>query len=593
MCTVETLLPEELQVIRDAAASKKYLDRPVPDELMLELPHDLANSVEIAGVSQVNLAALYPPGHDGLSALQDDWEVAREEGALYLYGDGRINFATHLRVRSGEAAEVSISRNVRALQGLPGCKPWFMNFVPAPDLIDRGPQRPRQDGTGLVGEQGTLPPLLSDAILGMKRSKDYLRGVVLEDELARISSHGGPLSSWAHVPEGWRRQLEEMAREPLDVIGLLDRDFKFALDQRVLRQYEGKLIFPISVLREDGRTPVEVSLKRSQGPEGGNAEEMRPWRLSYVDRYVPDGEPAGRALEGWAELGGWDQLLEELAGMALPETWDFEGGDGTGSRRAILRSYLCYSFYRLKSEGKVLENPERGLASFNTGLVDRLYEPIYACFHANDGILAWRFGGFCRSGAKGLGKQLVSAFNPLPQAASYFSRKEDLLFDMTQPLELDTDHILLDNIDRLPLGFLEDELGRDGTAASLLASIKDTEGLLQKNALYRELADVIRADARTLRRLMNRLDDAKELALKRVGWNFRTAVPAFYPRCDSMSLLLPLDLTEDGRPDVALVVEMTESGAYLGQTVLTMRMAYTDARLVSRPDSDWLSPRRA
>ena len=66
-------------------------------------------------------------------------------------------------------------------------------------------------------------------------------------------------------------------------------------------------------------------------------------------------------------------------------------------------------------------------------------------------------------------------------------------------------------------------------------------------------------------------------------------MPAFYPTKNSMSLLLPLDLTDDERPDVALVVELVESGAYLGQTILTMNMAYNNARLISRPDSDWLN----
>lgn len=91
------------------------------------------------------------------------------------------------------------------------------------------------------------------------------------------------------------------------------------------------------------------------------------------------------------------------------------------------------------------------------------------------------------------------------------------------------------------------------------------------------------------RRLINRLDDAIELAQKRVEWNFKTAVPAFYPTKNTMSLLLPLDLTENDRPDVALVVELMESGAYIGQTILTMKMAYNNARLISRPDSDWLN----
>lgn len=55
---------------------------------------------------------------------------------------------------------------------------------------------------------------------------------------------------------------------------------------------------------------------------------------------------------------------------------------------------------------------------------------------------------------------------------------------------------------------------------------------------------------------------------------------------NTMSLLFPPDLTENDQPDVALVVELMESGAYIGQTILTMKMAYNNARLFCRPDSD-------
>ena len=53
-------------------------------------------------------------------------------------------------------------------------------------------------------------------------------------------------------------------------------------------------------------------------------------------------------------------------------------------------------------------------------------------------------------------------------------------------------------------------------------------------------------------------------------------------------LLLPLALLRDDRVDVALVVELTQSGNYQGQTILPLREAYIDARLLCRPDSDWL-----
>ena len=94
---------------------------------------------------------------------------------------------------------------------------------------------------------------------------------------------------------------------------------------------------------------------------------------------------------------------------------------------------------------------------------------------------------------------------------------------------------------------------------------------------------------RIKRSLISRLDDAIELAQKRVEWNFKTAVPAFYPTKNTMSLLLPLDLTENEQPNVALVVKLMESGAYIGQTILTMKVAYNNARLICRPDSDWLN----
>ena len=91
------------------------------------------------------------------------------------------------------------------------------------------------------------------------------------------------------------------------------------------------------------------------------------------------------------------------------------------------------------------------------------------------------------------------------------------------------------------------------------------------------------------RRLRWRLSDAVELARKRVRWNYKTAIPSYYPRANAMSLLLPLCLLDDEHADAALVVQLMPSGNYQGQTILTMQQAYTNARLICRPDSDWLS----
>lgn len=423
----------------------------------------------------------------------------------------------------------------------------------------------------------------------MRNSEDYLTGSVPHDIMDGLLAHEQPLSSFVWVSAHWKETIAEYAKSSIDVIDLLNRSWEYVLSNRIMRFYEGKVIFPIGILREDGETLVEVSIKRNRQPERPGA---LPWYVCFVNNFVAHQAPiAGRALTDWAYLGNWDSLLEKLADIALDEKWDFERPDNPNTY-SILRSYLIYTFYRLQFEGKVLEDTEKGIAAFNTGLVDDTYEAIYACFSPNveqPWKQPWRFEAFCKAGSRNWGKRLVATFDPLPQRAQYFARKEDLLFDGTRTLQRDADHILLDNIDRLPQAFLEEELRGADDALDALERAAGANDDASKKQAYDELREAIEDNAKIKRRLINRLDDAIELAQKRVEWNFKTAVPAFYPTKNVMSLLLPLDLTEDERPDVALVVELMESGAYMGQTILTMWMAYNNARLISRPDSDWLN----
>jgi uncharacterized protein DUF3825 len=114
----------------------------------------------------------------------------------------------------------------------------------------------------------------------------------------------------------------------------------------------------------------------------------------------------------------------------------------------------------------------------------------------------------------------------------------------------------------------------------------------QRNDYGSRFRDAIRDDSQAYRSMKNRFKDAVELALKRVRWNFKTSIPQYFPARDEMSLLLPLDIVSDEQPDLALVVERTRSGNYLGHTVLPLDWAYNNARLVCQPLSDWLMPER-
>lgn len=75
------------------------------------------------------------------------------------------------------------------------------------------------------------------------------------------------------------------------------------------------------------------------------------------------------------------------------------------------------------------------------------------------------------------------------------------------------------------------------------------------------------------RLLQDGLKDAIETAKKYCKWNYKTAIPIYYPRNNSISLLLPLKLCtgSNGAADVALVVERLLNGNYQGQTILTLR----------------------
>lgn len=299
-------------------------------------------------------------------------------------------------------------------------------------------------------------------------------------------------------------------------------------------------------------------------------------------------KPDAGQLLNWAYLGYLPNALAQLRGLALPEQWDFKNQAQDPERpNPILYSYLRHTFARLVLEGKVSISHNEEFAAFNTRLVDPRYETIYAVFgRSNRGECVWQLSDFCIAGEGMAGQNLVRHFNPLPDTAHYFDEPTDLLYDVRQGQpELDWNHIVIQRIDRYPLEFLEDNCP-EGFSLADPSSLEREE----RRRYAESLGEAITNDSRTYRRIMNRVRDAVELSIKRVSWNFKTAVPQYYPRVERLQLLLPLCLVSDDKVDLALAVETTPAGSYLGHTVLPLDWAYTNARLICRPDSDWLEP---
>ncbi len=83
------------------------------------------------------------------------------------------------------------------------------------------------------------------------------------------------------------------------------------------------------------------------------------------------------------------------------------------------------------------------------------------------------------------------------------------------------------------------------------------------------------------------LESADTQARRRVYRSYKTAIPQYYQ--DEIQLLLPLCLAKPDRADLALVVSASGS-TYRGETVLPLDWAYNNARLLTRPDTEWLTP---
>ncbi len=287
------------------------------------------------------------------------------------------------------------------------------------------------------------------------------------------------------------------------------------------------------------------------------------------------------SLHDWAWFGVFREAVNTLSELALPERWSYKNVD-PNYPNPILAAYIKYTFYRLMKERKVLCNGQ--YAAFNTGLVNRFYDPIYALFdkNRNEGKQEWHFLNFCTAGEGRAGKTLTNNFS-LPERASYFSDPAELIYDLRAPRpQLDWRRIVLDNINRIPTAFWERYTPKDFT-------LRDVNTLSDKDVYFAKLAFALENDEQTFRAVKSRFTESLELALKRVAWDFRTAVPIYNLKRDGLSLLFPLSLLNDTEIDLALVIERQErSGLYIGHMILPLAWAYTDARLIMRPDSDWL-----
>ena len=288
-------------------------------------------------------------------------------------------------------------------------------------------------------------------------------------------------------------------------------------------------------------------------------------------------------LTQWANIN-LKGAIERLKNMALSERWSYSVED-ENYPHPILAKYLKWTFVKLKREEKILYSNNH--AAFNTGLVDKFYKPIYAVFDKNKfDKQPWHFIDFCVAGSSTVAaRKLTDNFSHLPERASYILNYDDVIYDTSLPVDVNWEHIILENIDRMPT-----ELLRQVCLGSFDVLDPSRLNECEKPHYYEELRKFLEANPMKLSIISSMMGMAVETAKHRVAWNYKTAIPVYYPTDDSVHLILPLalNINEPDEISIALVMTKTPSGRYRAVTIFTLDMAYSNARLVTKPSSDWL-----
>lgn len=288
-------------------------------------------------------------------------------------------------------------------------------------------------------------------------------------------------------------------------------------------------------------------------------------------------------LTQWANINQ-KSAIETLKNMALSERWTYSI-ENENYPSPILAKYLKWTFVKLMRENKILYSNE--YAAFNTGLVDKFYKPIYAVFDKNKyNKQPWHFIDFCVAGSSTIAaRRLTENFSQLPERASYIQNYDDVIYDTSLPVDVNWEHIILENIERMPI-----ELLRQVCLGTF--DVLDPSQLSEcdKSHYYKELRNVLEANPMRLSIISSMMSMAVETAKQRVAWNYKTAIPVYYPTDDSVHLILPLalNINEPDEISIALVMTKTPSGRYRAVTIFTLDMAYSNALLVTKPSSDWL-----
>lgn len=260
-----------------------------------------------------------------------------------------------------------------------------------------------------------------------------------------------------------------------------------------------------------------------------------------IKKYLNTHNKNASLIHQYAFLGKGDlfeERLQELSNLAESENWT---SSNSPYPYDILQSYIYHTFDTAARDNLVLITEDEEYSCFNTGLLTDNGEDILCLFNkfVNSKKFHWHLMGF----RKKSDWDFLKIFSETPQVVSYFTDPSKIYFNPNVPIIKNLDHILDDNIERFPT-----ELRSAG-----------------KQQLHANLSYAL------------------DLTLKRCQRNYRIAVPQMY--MNKITYLLPVNL--NGTMMSVAVEEVNKR--YRVNTIFTLEMAYKNARLLMKPEADWLT----
>lgn len=256
-------------------------------------------------------------------------------------------------------------------------------------------------------------------------------------------------------------------------------------------------------------------------------------------------------LYDFAQIANFQNVMLQLNLLAEEEDWTYHSipsSDEDTTTLPILENYIKNTYRRLATEKKIAFSRDNQFACFDTGLITRTQdEPIYMLFTVNTNPninCYWHFYKFIRKG-----EHEVNKFAKLPDMAFFWDDPTKLIYDTRKELVVNLEHIIEDNKERFP-------------------------------SPYNTMPDY---------NLRLYLDGCIKASVERVKRNYKVAVPQYFLTTGTIQLLIPLCLASSKIADLAVVVE-DYGTMYRASTCLTLDMAMNNARLLARPDRDWLNP---